>query len=238
MSRTKSKPQCKRPFLKSILAVHARLRKRFGARPWLADREPVLDSLVGTILSQNTSDVNSSRAFAQFKKAFPDGEAARRASAAEIEEQIRSGGLAKTKSIRIKKILDYVYARRGQTSLDYLRRLTTERIKEDLSEFPGVGPKTIACVLMFNLKRPDFPVDTHIHRIAGRLDWVSSRASAEQTYEILNAIVPDRLTYELHVLLITLGRRICHARKPECLECPLFWTCPLAKRKRAQHAEF
>src|SRR5437868_3800789 len=97
------------PSANAILDVHARLQRRFGRRPWKAERESVLDSLVGTILSQNTSDVNSNRAFAQLKAAFPDWDEARRASAKSIEYAIRSGGLAKTKAARIKNILERIH---------------------------------------------------------------------------------------------------------------------------------
>lgn len=217
---------------RAIRDVHARLIRRFGPRPWRADREPILDSLVATILSQNTSDVNSSRAFAQLKATFPEWDEVRRAPAKKVEDAIRSGGLAKTKALRIKIILEKVHAQRGETSLEYLRRLPTARIKEELRALPGVGPKTAACVLMFTLKRADFPVDTHIHRISKRLGWTSPRHSAEQTYELLNTHVPEILTYALHVLLITLGRKVCKAQTPLCLECPLWLACAHAKELR------
>lgn len=222
-----------RASLAGVLEVHARLRRRYGPRPWRVDREPILDSLIATILSQSTSDVNSGRAFAQLKAALPDWEAARRAPLEKLEATIRSGGLARMKSRRIKEILERIHAARGETSLEHLRRAPTARIKEELAELPGVGPKTIACVLLFNLKRPDFPVDTHIHRLARRLGWVPARASAEETYRVLNALVPERLTYELHVLLITHGRQLCRSQKPQCIECPLWWQCIHARKLRA-----
>jgi endonuclease-3 len=217
------------PTERELRDVHARIKRHFGARPWRADREPVLDSLIGTILSQNTSDVNSGRAFAQLKQAFPNWDRARKAPQRAIEQAIRSGGLARIKAERIQAILRKIHAERGVTSLEHLRRAPTERIKEELRALPGVGPKTIACVLMFNLNRPDFPVDTHIHRISRRLGWVRASASAEETYEVLNAIVPEPLTYEMHVLMITLGRRICRAQHPECLDCPLWSVCAYAQ---------
>jgi len=219
--------------LGKLLDVHARLRRRYGPRPWRVDREPLLDSLIATILSQSTSDVNSGRAFAQLKAAFPEWEAARRAPVQAIEAQIRGGGLARMKARRIHDILQRIHHERGETALEYLRRAPTQRIKQVLGALPGVGPKTIACVLLFNLKRPDFPVDTHIHRISRRLGWLPPRASAEETYTVLNALVPEPLKYEFHVLMITHGRRLCRARNPGCLECPLWSQCAYARKLRA-----
>ena len=160
-----------------ILEVHGRLRVVHGPRPWNADSEPVLDSLIRAILSQSTSDVNSHRAFGQLRAAFPSWEDARQSGAAAIEMAIRSGGLARTKAQRIDKILSSAHRDNDETSLEHLREASTARIKAELSALPGVGPKTIACVLMFNLGRPDFPVDTHIHRISKRLGWVPAKAS-------------------------------------------------------------
>jgi len=219
--------------LGKLLDVHARLRRRYGPRPWRVDKEPVLDSLIATVLSQSTSDVNSGRAFAQLKAAYAVWEAARQAPVPAIEAQIRSGGLARVKAQRIHDILERIHQARGETSLEYLRRAPTERVKQVLGALPGVGPKTIACVLLFNLKRPDFPVDTHIHRISRRLGWLPPRAPAGQTYQVLNALVPERLTYEFHVLMITHGRRLCRAQKPDCLDCPLWSRCAYARRLRA-----
>jgi endonuclease-3 len=226
----RSEPRQAGPSPAALREVHRRLRQRYGPRPWSVEREPVLDALLGTILSQSTSDVNSGRAFVQLKAAFPDWDAVRTAPLTRVEAAIRSGGLAHMKAGRIREILRRLHAEQGSVSLEHLRRAPTARVKEELGRLPGVGPKTSACVLLFNLGRADFPVDTHIHRLARRLGWVPRRASAPRTYEVLNAQVPERIAYELHVLLITHGRRLCRARKPHCPECPLLDLCPHAKR--------
>lgn len=214
-----------RPGRREIGLVHRRLRRLYGPRPAPREKEEILDALIGTVLSQHTSDVNSSRAFASLKARFPNWDAARRASLATIRSSIRSGGLANVKAARIRAILREVHAERGETSLEHLKRVSAQRIKRELSRLPGVGPKTVACVLLFGLGRPDFPVDTHVHRVARRLGWVPPRASAEATYEHLTARVPAERMYELHVLLVNHGRQLCRARDPRCLECPLLPEC-------------
>jgi endonuclease III len=169
-------------------------------------RELILDALVGTILSQNTTDVQSHRSFLALKQAFPTWEAVRSSPPAAIETVIRSCGLAETKTARIQAILERLHEERGECSLEHLRDEPDEEVKRVLGSFKGVGAKTISCVLMFCLKRADFPVDTHVWKIAMALGWVPKSASRDQTYAHLNNRVPDGIKYALHVLLVKHGK--------------------------------
>lgn len=169
-------------------------------------RELVLDALVGTILSQNTTDVQSHRSFLALKQAFPTWETVRSSPPAAIETVIRSCGLAETKTARIQAILERLHEERGECSLEHLRDEPDEEVKRVLGSFKGVGAKTISCVLMFCLKRADFPVDTHVWKIAMALGWVPKSASRDQTYAHLNNRVPDGIKYALHVLLVKHGK--------------------------------
>lgn len=130
----------------------------------------------------------------------------RKAPAEKIEATIRSGGLAAIKTGRIQLILNTLKETRGECSLEYLRQLPDDEVKAQLSSFKGVGAKTISCVLMFCLRRADFPVDTHVWKIAIALGWVPKGASRDQTYEHLNRRVPDEIKHELHVLLVEYGK--------------------------------
>lgn len=189
---------------------------------------PLLDSLIATVLSQATTNINSSRAFGSLKRAFPTWEVALAAGVPEIEDAIRSAGLARQKSRVIHGILEGVRKRKGSLSLQYLHELSDEEVKRELGGFKGVGPKTIACVLMFGMRRDEFPVDTHIRRIAGRLGWMPLSSSAESTYQVLNKAVPSGIKYDLHVALIQHGRSVCTSQKPKCDRCPLIEICPKA----------
>eukprot|EP00002_Diphylleia_rotans_P030482 TRINITY_DN6267_c0_g1_i1.p1 TRINITY_DN6267_c0_g1~~TRINITY_DN6267_c0_g1_i1.p1 ORF type:complete len:328 (-),score=69.05 TRINITY_DN6267_c0_g1_i1:280-1263(-) len=191
-------------------------------------KETVLRSLIGLILSQNTSDKNSSSAQSALFKRFPKGlDQIRKAPVTDIEDAIRHGGLAKTKANRIKELLQDVYAKYGETSLESYRNRDTEEIKRELStEFKGLGPKSISCMLMFTLERDEFPVDTHVHRLCSRLGWVQGvKDNREKTYALLNPVIPDALKYDLHVLLIKHGRQVCHSQTPDCARCPLQADC-------------
>lgn len=189
------------------------------------EQRPLLDSLVATILSQATSNVNSSRAFNSMKKAFPDWNHAIKAGPSAIEESIRCGGLAQAKAVRIHQILCRLVEEHGKCSLEHLRTLPDDRVKSYLCSLPGVGPKTAACVLMFAMRRAEFPVDTHVRRIITRLGWLPQNFSAENVYKVMNSALPPEVKYDLHVLLIQHGRKTCGARNPKCSSCPLRDSC-------------
>ena len=168
--------------------------------------KPVLDSLVGTILSQNTTDATSAVAFANLKRSFPTWEEVRVSDPAPVEAAVKCGGLAEIKVRRIQVILNTLYEERGAACMEYLRDMDDEAVKKELSRFKGVGPKTVSCVMMFCLKRPDFPVDTHVWKIALTLGWIPKSASRDTAYEHLNRRVPDACKFDLHVLLVEHGK--------------------------------
>jgi endonuclease-3 len=216
--------------------VEDALTKFYGARVWNAAHysDDILGALVATILSQNTSDLNSGRAYASLRAAFPDGwDSVRTASVSRVADAIRPGGLAQTKAPRIQAILQDVYERHGKTDLDHIRHWDDAEIRAFLRSFPGVGPKTAACVLMFNLGRPVLPVDTHVHRVAGRLGLIGPKTTADGAHDQLQALLDNDQVYPFHVHLIEHGRRVCHARRPECARCPLQCGCDFYQHERS-----
>lgn len=210
-----------------ITQIVRRLQKTYGPCPWRQHGKP-LDGLIGTVLSQHTSDANSDAAYENLRRAFPTWRACMSARPGEVERAIRCGGLARQKTRSIQAILRFLQVDRGRLSLDFLRRWPMRRAREYLLALPGVGPKTAACVLLFNLHKPALPVDTHVHRLARRLGLIPDDASAEDAHELLEAACPKRLVYPFHILLIRHGREVCRARKPRCDECVLAEICPSA----------
>ncbi|RYP75350.1 hypothetical protein DL771_002446 [Monosporascus sp. 5C6A] len=170
----------------------------------------VLDALVRTILSQNTSDRNSSRAKQGMDAAYGGSdrwEAIAMGGQAKLQAAITSGGLAATKSRVILSVLEQVKQKHGTYSLDHLFVASDDDATRELLSFRGVGPKTAACVLLFCLRRDtSLAVDTHVHRITGLLGWRPPGATREEAHAHLNARVPDHLKYPLHVLLVAHGR--------------------------------
>ena len=162
--------------------MEAALTQAYGPRVWRKENysDDLVGALVATVLSQNTSDLNSGRAYASLKAAFPGGwDDVRTASVSAVADAIRSGGMANMKAPRIQAILQDIHESAGQTSLDQIRTWDDARIREYLRSFHGVGVKTAACVLMFNMGRPVLPVDTHVHRVSRRLGLIGPKATAD-----------------------------------------------------------
>lgn len=213
--------------VKRVGAVLAALTAAYGA-PQPLTMQPPLDELIQTVLSQNTSDLNTARAFAGLRSRFSDWGAVAHAPTSEVADAIRSGGLANTKAPRIQHMLAAIHTQVGSYDLEFLRRLPDHEAAAWLTSLPGVGPKTAACVLLFSLGKPALPVDTHVHRVARRLGFVPATADAAQTQPLLEALVPAAERYTAHLLLIEHGRRTCHARRPACHACAVVQRCPSA----------
>jgi endonuclease-3 len=208
----------------SLAYVIQNLKAVYGVPECERGLDP-LDVLIETILSQSTTNANSHRAFASLKQKFPTWDAARRARATSIEAAIRSGGLAKQKSVRIKQLLNDIYERRGSLDLSFLRRAPLDEAIAFLSSFKGVGPKTVACTLLFACDRPIFPIDTHIFRIARRLALIPERCSDTEAHRLMTEMIPPGRYYEVHVNLIRHGRRVCRPQNPDCEQCCLVEYC-------------
>lgn len=204
--------------------VHQRLLDFYGYPEW-RDPLPAIDELISTILSQNTNDNNRDRAFNALRRAFPSWEAVREAPAEAVIDAIRPAGLANQKGPRIQQVLRDITAERGDLDLSFLSELPTEEAREWLLKFHGVGPKTAAIVLQFALGMPAFPVDTHIHRVTGRLGLREARMTADQAHEHLAKLLLPDSYYAAHLNIIRLGREICQARRPLCERCPLRDIC-------------
>ena len=194
------------------------------------ERKSILDSLVRTILSQNTTDKTSAVAFARLKEGLPTWSQVLAAPEGVAEDLVRCGGLAEVKMERVRAILrDDRVRTDSEPSLEWLHSKPDEEVKAALNSFKGVGPKTVACVMMFTMGRAEFPVDTHVLHIAKKLDWLPADASREQAYEHLNRRVPNECKLDLHILLVEHGK--CCAKcakngklqKKECAveACPL-----------------
>ncbi len=208
-----------------IREINRLLAGVYGVRTWQPHHDPISE-LIAVILSQNTSDTNSSRAFNGLVGTFGNWNQVANANVEDIERAIQSGGLSRIKAARIKQILQLILQERGNLDLSFLEMLPITEAGTWLKKFPGVGPKTVSCVLLFSLGKPVFPVDTHVFRVAKRLGLIENGLSVEKAHEILGDMVPAVDVYQLHMNMVEHGRQVCKAHKPKCAECVLNKGCP------------
>lgn len=206
-----------------ILKVHRLLMDVYGDPP--RPRLDPVSELVSTILSQSTNDILRDRAFDRLRLRYPSWEEVRDAPVSEIRKAIRVCGLSQQKAPRIKKALQHIARERGSLDLDFLKKLPVDEARQWLMSIEGVGPKTAAIVLLFSLNRPAFPVDTHVHRVTGRLGLIPPKTGADKAHRLLEDLTPPDLYLPFHLNLITHGRQVCHARRPQCEVCVLQRLC-------------
>lgn len=196
----------------------------YGEKKFTKGTDP-LTELILTVLSQNTNDTNRDRAFESMKSRFPSWEDVMNARPGELAKAIKVGGLAKVKSGRIIRLLKSLKSENGNLNLGFIVKWDNDSVRDYLLKIDGVGPKTAACVLAFSLGRNVMPVDTHVHRVAGRLGILPKRMTAEAAHDYFTGFADHINLYQFHLNLITHGRRICKARVPLCGECPVKRLC-------------
>jgi len=202
------------------------LKSRFGVpKPfWIA--EDPFKVLVRTIISQSTAETNTRRAYNNLsRKMLLTPKSLAEANVKEIKEALFVAGLYRNKA-RVIKNLSQIIIRELNGSLDFIYSTPLEEAREKLLGLPGVGPKTADIVLLFCAKRPVLPVDTHVNRISKRLGLIPPKASYEKVRRGLQSLYPPEEYFNVHMLFISLGRKICKAKKPKHYECPVNHLCP------------
>ncbi|KUO87505.1 MAG: endonuclease III [Thermoproteus sp.] len=180
----------------------------------------VFELLVAVMLTQNTSDRNAFRAYYNLKRAVGRITPQALLSLGEdrLAELIRPAGMHR---VRARKLVELSRALSG-VDLSRLAQMDVEEARRFLTSLPGVGEKT-ADVVLVNLGKPAFPVDTHIARIANR--WGIGAKYGEISRWFMERLPPGRYL-EVHLKLIQFGRDYCRARSPRCGECPVRDLCP------------
>jgi endonuclease-3 len=207
-----------------LLKINELLIERFGVPKRNKKRPDPVDLLIATILSQNTNDKNSYRAFQNIKTGYESWEQVAALHLNTLKSAVKVAGLAAQKAKTIKKFLRHLIKTCGKISLDHFRRLKDKEILNELTGHPGIGIKTASCVLLFSLDRNICPVDTHVHRTLNRIGIVKTN-SPEKTFYLIQTNIPEGTAHSIHSNLIRLGREICRPGKPLCSICPLIKVC-------------
>jgi endonuclease-3 len=202
------------------------LKGTFKMPKWTMSTRDPFRTLIVTIISQNTADRNTSRAFENLSNRFEiTAEALANAKTGQIEECLKTAGLYRNKSEAINQVSRIVFEKYSGD----LRRILTlpfEEARETLLQLPGVGPKTADVLLLFSARKPTVPVDTHVNRVSKRLGLAPTSGDYETCREVLQSLYNSRDYLAVHVLLIQHGRQYCKARRPLCKSCPVNYLCP------------
>jgi endonuclease-3 len=148
----------------------------------------------------------------------------------QLADYIRAAGLPDAKSGAILALLGWLDETVGEYSLDKaIDKLGVDAAMEALSGLKGIGVKTIGVTLIEALGVDLCPVDTHVHRIINRLGVVDTKSNRDKTFTLLKPLIPSGRAYSLHHNLLTFGRTVCTAKRPDCNGCFLRKLCPSAK---------
>jgi len=214
---------------KKIAKVNELLIQKYGI-PFRPQNPPdPLDMLIATILSQNTNDKNSFKAYTNLKEKYKSWDDLSAQSLSKIENEIKIAGLGKQKSRAIKNLLISLKNNDKKISLNFIENKNDDEIISELTNYNGIGLKTASCVLLFSLRRNICPVDTHVHRTTNRFGIVATK-TPDKTFDIVNANLPPKVAHSFHTNLIRLGREICKPAKPNCTICPLKTLCKFQKK--------
>ena len=205
------------------------LKKTYNMPKWIISHDDPFKTLIVTIISQNTNDKNTARAFENLSNSFRiTPEALANIKTEQIERCLKVAGLYKNKAKAIKQasktILDQYNG-----SLKPILSLPLEEARKTLLQFPGIGPKTADVLLLFSAEKPTIPVDTHVNRVSKRLTLAPTSGNYETVRQSLQALYKPRDYFAVHVLFIQHGRTFCKARKPLCAQCPVNTLCPSSK---------
>lgn len=200
---------------KAILAELEHLYPDAG--PELNFRNPY-ETLVAVMLSAQCTDKQVNKVTPALFERYPDVESMAAAQVEDVYAMVKSCGF-KSKASNIVETCRLILQRHGGQVPGDMKALTA---------MPGVGQKTANVVLANAFGVPTIAVDTHVFRVSNRLGLADAK-NVEDTEEQLKKAIPKKDWVAAHHWLIFHGRRVCHARNPECVLCALRPLCKAAR---------
>ena len=189
--------------------------------PLYPDRTPFLNYetpfqlLVATVLSAQCTDAAVNTVTPELFRRFPEPASMANAPLAELERLVHSTGTFRAKAHNIRSLSRMIAERHGGEVPGTMEKLTT---------LPGVGRKTAGTVLANIFGHPAIIVDTHFARVSRRLGLTGSDKPLEIEKDIA-AAAPQEEWIDISNTLNRFGRAACHARKPQCVICPVKKYC-------------
>jgi endonuclease III len=192
------------------------LNKEYPDRRPLLNYNTPFELLIAAILSAQTTDAGVNKVTPALFRRFPNPDDLASADQTEVEDIIRSTGFFRMKAAHIIKTAAALPDRTGQSLSDNMKALTA---------LPGVGRKTANVILFHIFDKPAIIVDTHFKRVSKRLGFTRYTEPEKIEKQLVRAL-PKEIQSDFSMALNLHGRKYCHARKPNCSECPLAPLCP------------
>ena len=186
-----------------------------------------VDQLIATTLSQRTNYADEKKAYDNLLETYGDWAGVAGASVEGIEQCIQTSRWPEIKAPRIKEMLNLILEEYGKLDMQFLADMPVDEAQELLMKLPGVGFKTATFVLLFSLRRPALPVDTHVHRVSTRFGILPEKITQAKSHKALLDMLPkdaDELL-NFHKLLFKHGQRVCTYSRPKCGECVVRERC-------------
>ena len=196
------------------------LQEAYGRQTRYSTKNAV-DQLIATTLSQRTNYADERAAYDKLLETYGDWGGVAGASVEGIEACIQTTRWPEIKAPRIKQMLNLIRERYGKLDLQFLAEMPVDEAQALLMELPGVGFKTATFVLLFSLRRPALPVDTHVHRVSTRYGILPGKITQAKSHRALLDMLPadaDELL-NFHKLLFKHGQRVCTYSSPNCEKC-------------------
>ncbi|MBB4080887.1 endonuclease-3 [Lewinella aquimaris] len=195
-----------------------------------------IDQLIATILSQRTNYADERAAYEKLLETYGDWAGVAGATVDGIEQCIQTSRWPEIKAPRIKEILTHVIEEYGSPNLDFLADMPVDEAQELLMKLPGVGFKTATFVLLFSLRKPVLPVDTHVHRVSTRYGILPEKITQAKSHGALLEMLPESADELLnfHKLLFKHGQRVCTYSHPKCGQCVVSERCRYYQHKNGK----
>jgi endonuclease-3 len=221
-----------------LQTILPRLERAYGRQTRFSSKTPI-DQLIATILSQRTNYADELLAYNNLRDRYPTWEEVAAAPVEAIERLIRSSRFPEVKAPRIVEVLRRIIDEHGSANLDFLQGLSTEEALAYLMALPGVGFKTATFVLLFTLRKPVLPEDTHIHRVTTRTGILTPKTSLEKAHiQLLQLLPPDPAELlNFHKLFFHHGQKVCTFSFPRCRVCIVSDVCDYYGRIRKGEAD-
>ena len=209
----------------TLLALYNKLYKFYGPQAWWPSETP-FETIVGAILTQNTSWKNVEKAIANLKKIGGLSSPLKldKVSEKRLGRIIRPAGYYNIKAKRLKNFLRFLSSSHGGR-LSGISGLDTRKLRHELLNINGIGPETADSILLYAFSRPVFVVDAYTKRIFSRHKFFKEDTSYEEVQRVFTANLPrnSRIYNEYHALIVRLAKDFCKKKAPNCAVCPI---CP------------